>query len=320
MAAIQHYVPRLLLKNFCAGNTMKLWAYDKSTGRSFHTNIENVAGERDFYEAKIESRVLSVEDGLSVLESKTAAIIDRILVQRSIGDLSDDDRIQIAVFVAIQMQRVPNHRAQLVAFNAGIKRAFADRDLDVSSVEGWFDMTEEDAKAMSVAMLAQPNEFPLHILDKTWLLFETDAARPCYISDNPVTMQNVVKPKSPFRGNLGLAVPGIEIYLPISSTLSLGFFCRSHEKDIRHGVDRLRASLVKDPQFPMDFGELLEWKRAFRKGTPLPSKAEHVLNHNSLQVRNAERFVFCCAPDFALVQEMIADEPRFRDGPRPTIV
>ena len=41
------------------------------------------------------------------MESRTAAIIDRILAQRSIGDLSDDDRIQIAVFVAIQCDAFP---------------------------------------------------------------------------------------------------------------------------------------------------------------------------------------------------------------------
>ena len=84
-----------------------------------------------------------------------------------------------------------------------------------------------------------------------------------------------------------------KIYLPISSTMMLGFFCRSHEADIRNGVDRMRARFVRDPDSPMQgFGPLLDWMRAFRKGTPLPSEAENVLNHNSLQVRQAERYVF----------------------------
>jgi hypothetical protein len=50
MAAIRHYVPRFLLRNFCTGKKLKLWPYDKSTAKSFETNIQNVAGERDFYE------------------------------------------------------------------------------------------------------------------------------------------------------------------------------------------------------------------------------------------------------------------------------
>src|SRR4029453_17497765 len=85
-------------------------------------------------------------------------------------------------------------------------------------------------KTMSLMMLAEPNEIPIHILDKTWLLFETDAATPFYISDNPVAMQNLVERRGPGRGNLGLSVRGIEIYLPISSLMTLGFFCRSHEE------------------------------------------------------------------------------------------
>ena len=198
MAAIQHYVPQFLLRNFCTGKKPKLWAYDKSTAKSFETNIQNVAGERDFYKAEIGARILSLEEGLSAMESKTAAIIDRILAQRSIGNLSDDDRIQIAVFVAIQMQRVPNQREHLMAMNTGIRKALGDRDIDPDLLEGLADITPEEAKAMSLMMLAEPNELPVHILDKTWLLFGTDAATPFYISDNPVAMQNLVEPKGPF--------------------------------------------------------------------------------------------------------------------------
>ena len=321
MAAIQHYVPRFLLKNFCTGQKPRLWAYDKSTAKSFETNIQSVAGERNFYEAEIGDRILSLEEGLSAMESKTAAIIDRILVQRSIGNLSDDDRIQIAVFVAIQMRRVPNQRENLIAMNAAIRKALGDRDIHPDLVEGLSDMTPEEAKTMSLMILPEPNhEFPSHILDKTWLLFETEAATPFYISDNPVAMQNLVEPKGPFRGNLGLAVPGIEIYLPISSTMTLGFFCRSHEAVIRNGVDRMLSAFIRDPDSPTPgFGPLLDWMRAFRKGTPLPSEAENVLNHNSLQVRQAERYVFSSSSDFSLVEDMIANEPRYRTGPRPHI-
>jgi hypothetical protein len=84
----------------------------------------------------------------------------------------------------------------------------------------------------------------------------------------------------------------------------------------RDGVERMRTSFDKDADFPMDFGPMLEWMRAFRRGTPLASNRENVVNHNSLQVMHAERYVFCSRPDFALVEEMIKDEPRFRVGPR----
>ena len=112
------------------------------------------------------------------------------------------------------------------------------------------------------------------------------------------------------------AVRGIQVYFPISSTLTLAFFCRSHEIMIRDGVNRIRTSIVGDSSFPLDFGPMLDWMRAFRKGTPLGSKPDNVVNHNSLQVRQAERFVFCSRRDFALVEDMINEEPRFSVGRR----
>jgi hypothetical protein len=102
-----------------------------------HWFCVNHCRERDFYEAEIGDRILSLEEGLSAMESKTAGIIDRILAQRSIGCLSDDDRVQIAVFVAIQMRRVPNQRQHLMAMNAGIRKALGDRDIDPELIEVW---------------------------------------------------------------------------------------------------------------------------------------------------------------------------------------
>lgn len=317
MAAIHHYVPRFLLKNFCS-TAPKIWAYDKATDRSFETNVQNVAGERDFYEAEIGDKVVSLEAGLSDMESKTKAVIDRILLERSIASLSEDDRLRIALFVAVQMRRVPNQRESLRALTSAFKKVMDDR-FDPALMDGYVEMTTEDAKVHSIMSLAEPNPFTPHILNKTWLLFETEGATPFYISDNPVALQNQVKSASPFEGNLGLAVPGIEIYMPISSAMTLGFYCRSHEEGIRNTMDRMRTSVVRDAGFPMDFGPLLDWMRAFRKGTPLKSTPDNVLNHNSLQVQQAERYVFSSEPDFSLVKSMIADEPQFRIGPRPRI-
>jgi hypothetical protein len=163
--------------------------------------------------------------------------------------------------------------------------------------------------------------FAQHIIDKSWLLFETNPAVPLYISDNPVGLQNLVERATPLTGNLGLAVLGIEAYLPIASTLSLGFYCRSHEQVIRDGVERFRVSAIRSPNLPIPhFGELLKWIRAFRTGVALDLDPDNVLNQNSLQVRQAERYVYSSLPDFSLVEDMIANQPGYRKGPRPRVV
>ena len=123
------------------------------------------------------------------------------------------------------------------------------------------------------------------------------------------------------RSNLGLAVLGIEIYLPITSTLSLVFYCRSHEEVIRNGVEICRANVARDQDRTIPhFGELLKWTRAFRNGTPLDLAPENVLNQNSLQVRQAERYVYSSIADFSLVKSMIANQPAHQRGPRPHVV
>jgi hypothetical protein len=314
MAAIHHYVPRFLLKRFCSGDKPRIWGYDKQTGKSFQTNVENVAGERNFYQLEIGEDTLSLEDGLSEYESRAALLIERIVAERDIGWLSEESRNTLASFVALQMKRGPHTRENFVAMDQGFRKVLGER-FGVS-VDGLPEMTSERAKQLALTSLAEPDQYAEHILSKTWLLFETDDAAPFYLSDNPVALQNEEPERSPLQGNLGLAVKGIQIYLPISSTLMLGFFCRSHEAMIRASVDRVRTTIVRDAGFQVDFGPLLNWMRAFRTGTPLRATSQNVLNQRSLQVIHAERYVFSSVPDFALVEDMIERDQDIRSGPR----
>ena len=71
-----------------------------------------------------------------------------------------------------------------------------------------------------------------HLLSKAWYLLETRPEHPFYVSDNPVVLEN----RNDFGvyGNIGLAVPGIQIYLPLSSTLMLAMYCPSiREQKVR---------------------------------------------------------------------------------------
>ena len=86
------------------------------------------------------------------MEGKAKTIIERIIAQRSIGGLLEDDRIQLAMFVAIQMQGVPNSREHLLARGCGLRRALGERDFDPAFIENYPEMTPEDAKAISLIM------------------------------------------------------------------------------------------------------------------------------------------------------------------------
>jgi hypothetical protein len=122
------------------------------------------------------------------------------------------------------------------------------------------------------------------------------------------------------RGNLGLAVPGIEIYFPLSPTRALGLWCQSHEELIRKGVQRLRslsqavrdlvAAIISDPS------RIEQTLIAVESGCRLVYGRENVVNFNSLQVRYSERFVFFSSDNFDLALEMLSDHSELETGPR----
>ena len=59
-------------------------------------------------------------------------------------------------------------------------------------------------------------------MNKVWTLCESDKS--FFISDNPVVLHNSIN-KNEFVGTLGLDSYGIEIYLPLSASLTLCIFC-----------------------------------------------------------------------------------------------
>lgn len=167
-------------------------------------------------------------------------------------------------------------------------------------------------------MISAPQNFGPLFLGKAWLLIATTHKEPFIIGDNPLGLQNTID-MSPY-GNLGLAVKGIEIYLPLSPTRALAMWCQSLRQTILSSADTLRrlriaaphvvAEKIRDPE------GIERLERALTDGTPLRYSSENVRNFNSLQVRHAERFVFSCSSDFALPQEMVNAHPAMRTGMR----
>ena len=130
------------------------------------------------------------------------------------------------------------------------------------------------------------------LLRKTGILFSTPTDS-FYISDTPVALHNM-QDTGPY-GNLGLMVPGIEIYMPISARYVLGLLCPT-----------LIATLCAHPRF----------RAAVDEHSPIQCDDDNVTFYNSLQVRYAERFVFSKVQNFELVARMIRDHPEYRSGLR----
>lgn len=152
-----------------------------------------------------------------------------------------------------------------------------------------------------------------------WVLLETTPRNPFFISDNPIGLHNDMD-FAPY-GNLGLAVKGIQIYLPISSTLCLNLLCPTIAEEFIKAYDNLKRldqvapgladSAMKKPVFARTFCDGLV------NGTPIRVVEDNVTMINSLQVVHSSRFVYCECNVFELVERMIRDNQKHREGLKP---
>jgi len=120
------------------------------------------------------------------------------------------------------------------------------------------------------------------------------------------------------RGNLGLAVKGVELYLPLSPTTCLAMYCpemaaqleRKYQElqSCRKFIAQTRSTAMKD--------SIEKLFTAFRTGELAPMDSSNVEFVNSLQVWNAERYVFSAHDDFELAKDMLAKNSRLKFGPR----
>lgn len=313
VAKVQHYVPQFLLRNFGSGKNDKLSVFDKQTDRQFSTNARNVAAESRFYDVEFEDYFLTLEPSLSRVEAIAKPIVESILRTDSISHLTPEQRANLCAFLAIQLTRTRAFREQLrsipLLLGEHLKK-FGGENADLSAVERYICEPSRDELTLLAGKIVQeaPEKFGVHFATKTWLLLAADSRSHFWVGDNPVTMHNSIDMR-PY-GNLGLAVTGIEIYMPLSPRRALAFWCPTHEEKLRAAKNAAgtRAGAVT-------VSEILT---AIDNGTPLSYRPENVTHFNSLQIMNAERYVFSAGDDFDLIKRMLSEQPHLRRGPRPS--
>jgi hypothetical protein len=122
-------------------------------------------------------------------------------------------------------------------------------------------------------------------------------------------MHNTINQGNGLRSTLGFGVPGIEVYLPISSELVLAHMCPSIAVAYG-GVDEQarRMGFIHAHARP--------YLQALENGTPIPLSKEHVQFQNWLQLGYAERFVYSSADSFEDARKILEETPKLRTGRR----
>lgn len=295
----QHYVPQFLLRRFTepSRRNPKLWALDKQTKAVRLSSVRDVAHENQFYEHVDDdgSRV-EFEHLMSDIDSIGAGIIAKIVDGNSLK-LTAEDRVRLAEFVACQISRTPKIRKDMENLRQMIIHKWGPEVRAEGDDRPIGDYGPEDAKRSSLMRIQDVPEFAKILLTKVWTLSEAPKGHSFIIGDNPVTRHNMID-RWP-RGKLGLNSKGIELYMPLSPTLSIHAICPT-----------IAEAFCLTPDISYEFMAAIE------NGSPIRLKPENVDFVNSLQVIWAERFVFGRGrSDLEMPLDMLRTNPELMNGP-----
>ena len=312
---IQHYVPQFILRNFTSNKKKQIYVYDKCKEKEFRTNIINIAAESGFYDLDFMESKLTIELSLSEMEAKASELIKKIIQEKSLSHLTNGDKKHLSLFFAIQRTRGTSQRTMILEMNKLLEKHIIKMGLNPSEVKDFKKMDEKDVKELSIKLVIDAEEQAPYYYDKAWMLFSTDKKNPFIISDNPIVLQN----QNDFKpyGNLGLAVKGIEIYMPICDTLLLGFLCHSIEDMFREMQQKYNAYKNIIPNLNKELGvesyyydSVLD---SIDNGVPFHYSKDHVENVNSLQVKFSNRFIYSSDGNFELVKDMLKFDPSLKN-------
>jgi hypothetical protein len=320
----QHTVPRFLLDKFGFGKKGKkrqLYTFDKKDSRKFQQSVFDATTRNTFYNIEDHPEKASLEPVLGIYETEAAPIIKRIIDTNSIGWMTNNERFKLATFVAVQRSRSYGELQRIEHAIGAVTGKLAEIGATPKQIEAEIGTEgSSDRKNLFLKMILDQRETVAHLLAKTWVLYKTDMCNPFFISDNPITLHNDID--MGLYGNLGIALKGIQIHLPLSSTLTLALTCPSIADaaiKAKSDVEALQAMghpLLKELKRPQG---LIERGRAYEDGSPITQTADNVRFLNSLQVSFSEQYVFCEKDNFSLIDEMIDYNEIYKTGARMTV-
>ena len=282
---LQHYVPRVYLKNFSKNNGKEYYIYcfDKQNNKSFQTNIKDIAFEKEFYDKISEEQV--TEKTLRAIETEVGGVIPKLLKIKDIDKLSDEEKDILSEFIAYQMIRVKETREALKDTAKQFFKKYEDQLAPELKNQVLDSMKEESLRNIHKDIIGEMNEFKKRIKDMKWILVINKSRFPFWTSDNPVAEYNAID-LSPY-GNIGLECLGFEMHIPIHPKIVL-IIC-----DPRTFSHEPTNKVIKD----------------YRQ----------VVRERDYQVRYSTRFIFSNEANFSFAQMMLRENPKIGDPNRKRV-
>lgn len=188
----QHFVPRMLLRNFAAGQW--LYSFDKSSRERGvrKSSVKKFCAENDIYTVYDEhgNKDVSAEKDFAVLEGKTGKIIKKIIAaarSETVPGLSSSEKKTLDWFLFCQLSRVPDWNDPIL--DRHFENICGEHPEILIMPEEDVDKFRQGVRAQALALcIKNPNEKILSVLESKGLTIGTAAAgnESFVIGSNPV--------------------------------------------------------------------------------------------------------------------------------------
>lgn len=221
----QHFVPRMYLKNFAVFDGKAINLYNLHSGKSIKNAPTKGQCSRDYFYGED----LVIEKSLQPLEGRASTIIKEI-IKTNHTPFQEQDKADLLLFTIFLLNRTLSaaNAIDAIADNVGRTILKQDASLDHELLnEVSIGLTNPAAEALRAA---SQSVFMAADLAMKLLINHTDTE--LITSDNPVILYNQLLEGSDIKlgSNTGLAISGLQVFLPLSPRHLLVFYDRAAYK------------------------------------------------------------------------------------------
>lgn len=226
----QHYIPKLYMRGFTENE--KLPSYQLNRRQEFQpTSIHNLCYENYFYDEEGDT-----EDAISEVEDRFASVIRKIRESECLSILeSAEEEMFFLMFLThthartktakMESQEVSTDILQiLLEVNRGVWEG-KNEEMRTNALEQiregklWIEETPVFPMQELVSMYG-----PFLIGDLAPVLLKGSTDRQFIFSDHPITLDNPMLKHRANQAKIGLQTPGLQLFCPISSNLTVMMF------------------------------------------------------------------------------------------------
>lgn len=198
----QHYVPQSYLK-FFSRDGKNLFLYNPKSNMYIRSSIKDLC-----YGDYFNGRDIELEKNLSIGEKKQSEIIKKLVDQKSLDCLNDEEWLLLLLFIMLQSTRTKQHREMIIECLEDIYNLYIIPDMNLD-----FEVKVNYPLAHLNGMLTAFTDFIL-ISDLYPVLVLNDTDKSFICSDSPVVLYNNINIKE--MRLRGYHSPGLQIFFPLN--------------------------------------------------------------------------------------------------------